>query len=148
MKHLAIFFILISFATLSCNRTTQNAPNSENVANLENAPQIEFEKITHDFGTLNEGDIVKFPFKFKNIGKSDLVISNVTVGCGCTVASKPEDAIKPGEKSQIVVQFNTTGKAGPQRKQVTVFSNAIPEQKILMFTAIVNAAETKNVNSK
>jgi Protein of unknown function (DUF1573) len=143
MSKLSVFFILLAFSIISCNRTTQNAPNGENTATLENAPQMEFEKNAYDFGELKEGDIVKYAFKFKNVGKSDLLISNVTVGCGCTVASKPEGPIKPNENNQIVVQFNTTGKAGPQRKQVTVFSNAVPDQKILMFTAVVlNDAKT------
>ena len=30
--------------------------------------EIDFENVTHDFGTVQEGEVVKYPFKFKNTG--------------------------------------------------------------------------------
>ena len=110
-----------------------------------NAPIIQFEEETFDFGTLSEGDTVQHEFKFKNIGKSALQISNVQVQCGCTVASKPEYPVGIGQSAKIVVRFNSKGKAGTNKKFVTIYSNTIPNQTILSFTALVEGKGTPDV---
>lgn len=104
---------------------------------VANAPVIDFEEESFDFGTINEGDSVSHTFKFKNVGKSSLQINDVQVQCGCTVASKPERPVGVGQSDEIVVRFNSKGKAGTNKKFVTVYSNANPPQSILFFTAVV-----------
>jgi len=44
---------------------------------LANAPKIEFEELSFDFGTINQGDIVKHDFSFKNLGENDLEIRHI-----------------------------------------------------------------------
>ncbi|NOR87672.1 MAG: DUF1573 domain-containing protein, partial [Bacteroidales bacterium] len=41
---------------------------------LANAPSIEFEKLIYDFGTINQGDVITYDFKYKNVGQNDLEI--------------------------------------------------------------------------
>ncbi len=47
---------------------------------LANAPNIEFETLSYDFGTVEQGTVVKYDFVFKNIGKNDLEIRKVKAG--------------------------------------------------------------------
>lgn len=90
----------------------------------KSGPIITFEKKTHDFGDIFQGDKVEETFKFANTGTEPLIITNVQVTCGCTVPKWPRDPIMPGGKSEITVAFNSAGKMGKQNKTVTVVSNA------------------------
>lgn len=88
-------------------------------------PVITFEKKTHDFGDIAQGDKVEETFKFTNTGNEPLIITNVQVTCGCTTPKGwPRDPVAPGGKGEITVAFNSTGKIGKQNKTVTVISNA------------------------
>ena len=81
----------------------------------------------YDFGTVEEGKLVEYSFKFKNTGSKPLVVQDAHASCGCTVPEKPEQPIKPGETGVIKVVFNTKGKSDHQEKVITVNSNARPE---------------------
>jgi len=94
-------------------------------AQKANGPVITFEKKTHDFGDIAQGDKVEETFKFTNTGTEPLIITNVQVTCGCTTPKGwPRDPVAPGGKGEITVAFNSTGKIGKQNKTVTVISNA------------------------
>lgn len=90
------------------------------------APRISFEKTTYDFGTITTGDKVTYDFKFKNTGKSPLVIANADASCGCTVPEFPKKPIQPGEGGIIKVVYDSKGQTGKQHKDITITSNAIP----------------------
>src|SRR5882762_1370252 len=91
-----------------------------------NGPVITFEKKTHDFGDLTQGDKVENVFKFTNTGNEPLVITNVQVTCGCTTPKGwPRDPIAAGGKGEVTIAFNSAGKMGKQNKVVTVVSNAV-----------------------
>ncbi len=133
--------IILAGMNFSCNlidsKSQTGMSKEDSLAALANAPIMEFDKEVVDFGTLTEGDTVSHVFKFKNVGKSALTITDVQVQCGCTVASKPDHPIGVGQSDQITVRFNSQGKAGTNKKFVTIFSNANPPQTVLAFTAIV-----------
>lgn len=93
--------------------------------NSTSGPIITFEKKTHNFGDIVQGDVVEETFKFANTGTEPLIITNVQVTCGCTTPKGwPRDPILPGGKGEITVAFNSNGKHGVQNKTVTVVSNA------------------------
>lgn len=88
-------------------------------------PVITFEKSSHDFGDIYQGDKVEHTFKFTNTGNEPLIITNVQVTCGCTTPKGyPRDPIAPGGKGEITIAFNSAGKMGRQNKVVTIVSNA------------------------
>ncbi len=89
-------------------------------------PVITFEKKTHDFGDIFQGDKVEETFKFTNTGNEPLIITNVQVTCGCTTPKGwPKEPIQPGGKGEVTLAFNSAGKMGRQDKTVTVVSNAV-----------------------
>ncbi len=99
-------------------------------------PSIMWEKSTHDFGEIIQGDKVHHIYRFTNVGSDPLIITNVEVTCGCTIPRGwPRDPIMPGDKGVLEVLFNSTGKFGRQNKVVTVVSNATPGNSQLIFTA-------------
>jgi Protein of unknown function (DUF1573) len=108
-------------------------------------PVITWDKATHDFGDMQAGDKVEYTFKFTNTGNEPLIITNVTVTCGCTTPKGwPRDPIASGAKGEINIAFNSLGKSGKQNKVITVVSNAINEDAMrISFTA--NVIEKKPV---
>jgi len=117
-----------------------NNPNSASGnVDLSKLPVFQFNTEEHDFGRISEGEKVSFTFKFKNSGKSDLIISDAKATCGCTVADYPKTPIKPGEESGISISFNSEGRRGIQNKSVTLVANTQPNTKVLTIKAeIVN----------
>lgn len=112
----------------------------------KNGPKIVFEEKEHNFGDINQGDVVTHTFTFVNEGNEPLVLSNVLTSCGCTAPKWPREAIKPGEENQIVVRFNSRGKMGRQNKTITIVSNAVkPQERIRIIT---NVLPPKKDNSK
>ncbi|MCU0416143.1 MAG: DUF1573 domain-containing protein [Cytophagaceae bacterium] len=86
-------------------------------------PQFQFEKRIHDFGEVIQGQTVSYTFVFTNSGTDTLVISRVIPSCGCTVADTFTKVIPPGQKGEILVQFNSTGRVGIITKSLTILSN-------------------------
>lgn len=78
--------LLMSFAT-KAQTTDKPAPNP-------NAAEMTFEALEFNFGTIKQGDQVNHEFEFVNNGKEDLIITNATGSCGCTVPQYPKDPIK------------------------------------------------------
>ena len=104
-------------------------------------PVLTFEKNTHDFGDITQGDRVEKVFTFTNTGNEPLIISDIRVTCGCTVPKWPRQPIMPGEKGEITVGFNSAGKMGKQNKTVTVISNTVGDDALITFTTNVLAKE-------
>lgn len=96
------------------------------VISAKDAPVIKFEEELYDFGVITDGESVQYEFKFKNTGKTPLIISNATATCGCTVPEYPTKPVKPGDEGIIKVIFNSQGKVGIQDKVVSIVSNANP----------------------
>ncbi len=86
--------------------------------------KIEFEKSTHNFGTIDENaGPVATEFVFKNTGIAPLVIVDASASCGCTRPEFPKKPIQPGKSGKIKVSFNPTGQPRSFSKVVTVITN-------------------------
>ena len=122
-----------------------NNPNSASgVADQGSLPVIKFEDIEHDFGRIIEGESVSYAFNFKNAGKSDLIIAEVSTSCGCAVPSYPKAPIRPGESGTIKITFNSNGKRGFQTKNILIVANTQPNTTMIRIKAqVVNPATEK-----
>lgn len=91
-----------------------------------------------DAGNVVKGENVKATFTVKNTGSYPLVISDVAVSCSCTLASKPEDPIAPGESAIIEATVDTqkTG-SGLITKSVSIVSNTVPSTTVVLIQANV-----------
>ena len=98
-----------------------------------------------EVGTINEGQVVDISYRFKNTGTTPLVIKNVTVSCGCTVAEKPEKPIAPGAEGVIKASFNSSGKAGRNSKDIYVYANTkgTEAHKLNFIVEVIKKAEEK-----
>ncbi len=105
----------------------------------KNGAVITWEKKSHDFGNIVQGDKVEHTFHFTNTGNEPLIITNVQVSCGCTTPKGwPRDPIPPGASGEITVGYNSTGRSGVQSKPVTLVTNAVnTEGNTISFTTTV-----------
>ena len=142
----------LSGVLISCDNTKKqvdaNIIENPSTANDPDAkgkePTMAFTKMTWDFGTITEGEVVEHEYSFKNTGSKPLLISDVKAECGCTVPVWPREPIMPGQESTIKIQFNSSNKSESINKKFTIFANTTPVKTELHFTAFVKKKpETK-----
>lgn len=146
---LAVIAIFIA----ACSGNSQGTDTSVNPDAIKNPntadgtndslslPRFEFDEEIHDFGKVIQGEKVSFSFKFKNAGKSDLVISDAKGSCGCTIADYPKKPVPPNGEGTIDVTFNTETKKGYQNKTITIIANTQPNTKVLTVKAQIQVPE-------
>lgn len=110
-------------------------------------PVFEFETEVIDYGEIAANSDGNRVFKFKNVGKAPLIISQVKGSCGCTVPTKPEEPILPGETGEIKVKY-ATNRIGPFSKTVTITSNAYEDTKVLRIKGRVLENKTAELEKK
>lgn len=145
-RYLVVYVLFLTAAMFTgCNNSGKeklpsdivNNPNSAEGRKKDQQPKISFEKSSHDFGQVIQGEVVSYHFKFKNTGTGNLVIADVSTSCGCTVTDFPEGVIKPGEERSLEVTFDSDRRRGFQNKTVTVLTNAQPAETTLKIKAKV-----------
>lgn len=150
-----ITVLILSLVVFSCNENAANKVNKENLEiakerdskNRLGGAKMKFEKTEHDFGTINEGDVVETVFNFTNSGKSELIITSAKASCGCTVPLWPKEPIMPGKSGEIKVKFNSKRKPNLQQKRVTLITNTDGGKEILTIKAMVIPEKKDNLNS-
>lgn len=126
-----------------------NAPSTTTTATMPPPPPpaktttMVFNKKEHDFGDINQGDKVSYTYTFKNTGTNDLIITNASGSCGCTVPEYDKKPIKPGQSSKMKVSFDSTGKTGSQTKTVTIRANTATGYETLNIKANIKGGEPK-----
>jgi len=131
MKKLLLFSVLCFFTFAISAQTEpksakQAKPKKVEVIvedTLPKIPVIQFNSLVHDYGNIHKGDNGVCHFEFKNTGKADLLLTNVSSSCGCTVPDWPKDPIPPGQTASIKVKYDTN-RVGGINKNVYVDSNA------------------------
>ncbi len=119
---------------ISCNHVEEETTgNSKYIGK----PQIEFSELSHDFGTLTEGEIVECTFHFKNTGSSPLIIKELVPDCGCTVPEYEKTEILPGKENKIKIVFNSEGFRNNIYKTIDVETNTEPAYTELSITAFI-----------
>ena len=150
MKKLLTICIIFLIAFNSCqNSSAKKINNSNNSASPEKSttaegPIMTFDNISHDFGTINEGDKVTTKFSFTNTGNADLIIVDARGSCGCTVPEYPKNTpIAPGQSQTITVNFDSSNKPGLQQKSVTLSANTSSGREMLRIKANVTPDPVK-----
>ena len=145
-KFAVLLVMAVLISAVSCKRNAAQevddfeAAKAKERARLEKAgfPEMTFESSEFDFGTVNEGDIVKGSYHFTNTGKSDLIITAARASCGCTVPEYERGkVIKSGETGTINFKFDTHGKPENQHKNITIYCNTKNEQERLTIKGYV-----------
>ena len=149
MKKLIYLIIGVFVYSFSgCNENATKKVDLEKAAEASNTSTLTaamtFDKVSHDFGTIQEGETVQTTFNFTNTGKVDLLIVDARGSCGCTVPKYPKNTpIKPGETGEILVSFDSNNKPNMQQKTVTISANTQSGRETLRIKAMVTADPVK-----
>lgn len=132
MKSFLSLLLLTAAVLTACNSNTKEAGNdhvTDSVApgSVRLYPVITFEKESHNFGNIVEGEVVEYSFKFTNTGNKDLLITKAEASCGCTVPEWPKEPVKPGESGYMKVKFDSRGRPeGYTEKELYIQANTNP----------------------
>ena len=124
MKKL-IMMALLLVGGMTAASAQQTATSTSNTGPAE----IRFEQTTHNFGTFSASNPKQtFVFTYTNVGGQPLVINQAVASCGCTVPEYTKTPVMPGQKGQIKVTYNGTGKfPGHFKKSITIRTNGVVE---------------------
>jgi len=100
-------------------------------------PRIGVEPESFDFGKALQNKTLTKEFSLRNFGNEDLVISEVTTTCGCTVADLTTKTLKPGASTPLTVKLDTRSNQGKLERQVSIVSND-PQKKTLMIKVMAD----------
>jgi hypothetical protein len=150
------FYILLTISVVGFFAACGNSNSGLSVDKIENGatadnPKPEnngpkgtpvFSDTVYNFKKVTSGMQVQHRYKFKNMGKGDLLIRNCQAACGCTTPGWTKDVIKPGEEGYVDATFNSTGRGAKEglenEKTITVeFENSTVETIVLKFKATV-----------
>jgi hypothetical protein len=95
-----------------------------------------FSSETVDLGKIKKGNPVTATFTLTNVSKEDLIIENVTPGCGCTKSDYTKEPIKPGKTGTITATYNAAA-VGNFSKSVSVKFMGVDQQKSIAITGVV-----------
>ncbi len=139
-----ILFAVFSITVIGCkNNSANNSSEDQNLKNKEKAKttSMEFKSKFHDFGEVEQGEIISYTYKFKNTGDNDLIINRATASCGCTVPKWTKEPIAPGDSGMLEATFNTHGRRGKQVKTITVYANIPDGARKISFTANISSPD-------
>lgn len=122
------------------NTTTPTQSAQAIEASVSSGASFQWEKTMHNFGTINQGEVVNFTYKFTNNGTEDLLVQSASASCGCTVPKKPTGPIAPGEQGEIVVRYDSKGKSGQVSPVITIVANTNPRQTRLSLRGFVQVS--------
>ena len=141
-----IFFALFSVivATASFGQAA-NSTTTGTAADSSSKAKIKFEIISHNFGSVIEGQVARYDFKFTNTGTDPLTLSNVQASCGCTSPKWPRESIAPGASSVVTAEYNSAGREGNFTKNIFVYSNGGDVTLTITGIVVKEAEKPKSV---
>ncbi len=84
-------------------------------------PRLELNPTVFDFQEVWQGMPAEGEFVVRNTGTAPLTLQTRS-SCGCTVATKPQSPLAPGETTTFKISYNTA-RAGAAHKTVTLTTN-------------------------
>lgn len=134
MKRIFLLLVLACGFTVTMQAQDTPAATTETTETTEqvvaDGPQMTFESLEIDFGTIEQDSDPFRIFKFKNTGAAALLITNARGSCGCTVPSYSKAPVEAGAESEVKVRYDTH-RLGQFRKRVTLTTN-VGEDPIIL----------------
>lgn len=110
------------------------------VAGSASAQSLKLEPSAIDLGAMRQMESRSVKVKVSNAGAGLLVIEDVRADCGCTVPELKVKALKPGETTEMTINFDSKQFNGQVHKLVKITSND-PDRRLveLPITADIKA---------
>ncbi len=114
MKILTLIFLLFVASSFVRGQTSTRGEGDTHT------PTFYLDHVEYDFGNITEGVKVKHIFSLTNKGYDEIYIMDIETGCNCTASDYSLEPIAKGEKTNIVVEFDSDGKVGAQLKEIVI----------------------------
>jgi len=115
---LALCLALMQFSLVVDSSSAQILHN-----NAIPVPRLSYTSTEYDFGTVREGEVIRAEFLLKNTGEAKLVFEKIISACGCMVVSGVNEALAPQAETKLLVNFDTTGFSGNERRTISIQTN-------------------------
>ena len=102
-KYISAILLLAILALATCCSQPSKQGAANDATSAKNS--IAFLEKEHDFGEYREKETKRYAFKYKNAGKSPLVIYKAESDCGCTQVKFNPQPLMPGEYDSIIVVY-------------------------------------------
>ena len=117
-------------------------PNLQHQVPMD-APDIEIDAPTHDFGTLPQMESVEHTFTIKNVGQQPLDILEVNPSCTCEKVELKERTIPSGGQTSLDVHYRGSTNSGKTRVAVYLKTNDPDEPEVVVsLFGIINGIAT------
>ncbi len=83
-----------------------------------------------DFGTMRLGTKRSHNFIFKNVGESPVEVQYKTASCKCTVGKLDAKSLKPGEETQVELEWLAEGLLSDFAQTATIATSAVDQEEI------------------
>lgn len=97
---------------------------------------FEWDKETHDFGTITKGEPVSFTFGFKYNGFKPVLITESKASCSCTKTKHTARSIKSGSHGGVTVTYDAA-QTGTFNKSILVYTDKGKKPMELVITGSV-----------
>lgn len=94
------------------------------------AQSLKLEPSAIDLGSMRQMESRTVKVKVSNVGAGLLVIEDVRADCGCTVPELKVKALKPGETTEMTINFDSKQFSGQVHKLVKITSND-PDRRLV-----------------
>ena len=95
------------------------------------------DRTIHNFGTITKDSISSTVFKVTNNGNKPLLITRISLSCGCTDVIWDKQPIKPGESTIIKAEIKPND-IGYFSKNLVIYCNSINSPIVLTLKGIAN----------
>jgi len=123
MKRIVFIIAILLIARVAFSQENAGKKEKKDKAQTENVEKrssIVFDKLVHDFGTMEKGGDASCVFTFKNITKKPVTLTNVKTSCGCTAADWPKEPVAKKKKASIKVKYDSN-RVGKFTKTIKVY---------------------------
>lgn len=105
--------------------------------------EMTFTVTEHEFGNIAYNGDASYVFEYTNSGNQPLIILDVTTSCGCTTPTYTKEPLKPGQKGQITVEYDST-REGSFNKTITITSTAKNSPVLLTISGEVEMIQARD----
>ena len=101
-------------------------------------PSIAVDKLEDDYGDVYAGRQVEKRFVVANTGQAPLALESIETTCGCTTAVAKKTKLDPGEKTEIVVTYDTTDLNAGKTTQAVRINTNVPSHPVVSVRLYAN----------
>jgi len=125
-KTAAAIAVLLSLAgtTAAAQMTSVTAQPEAAAQGNKIGPRLTPSVTEVDLGEIDDSGVVSTKVTLTNTGDDVLEIGDISVTCGCTAGEIGTKSLKPGESTELTINFDPRNRSGDQHgKRVTIASN-------------------------